>query len=115
MLSIASAESSPAGRPGGASAALPPGPECQLLVVFAPRRAVVELWRPLGDVRLGALRLDERRHGLLLAQPPRAAAGGLAVGATAAAPNSMWLLDAERLQALDLTDDLLAICAAAGA
>ena len=82
-------------------------PHTPLLVIYAPRRAVVELWEPHSLARLGSVACSTQL-GLLLAQPVRrrhSGAGGGAGGHVAA--NRCMLLDASTLVLADLTDILL--------
>ncbi|PRW57579.1 Rab3 GTPase-activating non-catalytic subunit [Chlorella sorokiniana] len=82
-------------------------PRSPLLVVYAPRRAVVELWEPHILSRLGSVACSTQL-GLLLAQPVRrqhGSAGGSRAGAPP--PNRCMLLDACTLTLTDLTDVLL--------
>ncbi len=79
-----------------------------LLVIYAPRRAVVELWEPHSLSRVGSVACSTQL-GLLLAQPVRrqhgGSGGGMARGSRA--PNRCMLLDACSLTLTDLTDILL--------
>lgn len=82
-------------------------PGSPLLVIYAPRRAVVELWEPHSLSRLGSVACSTQL-GLLLAQPARrqhSSGGGAGCGRPA--PNRCMLLDACTLTLTDLTDVLL--------
>ncbi|EFN57078.1 hypothetical protein CHLNCDRAFT_143843 [Chlorella variabilis] len=78
-----------------------------LLVVYAPRRGVVELWEPQSLTRVGSVRCPAQL-GLLLQQPTRRDSGpGSAAGPAAPfPPNRCLLLDAAALTLHDLTGPL---------
>ena len=79
------------------------------LVVYAPRRGVIEVWRPHAGVRLGSLQVlqQQQQHGVLLQQPalPVVAVAGQAH--TPAwrrfQPNRCWMLDLKALEIDELT------------
>ena len=82
-------------------------PGSPLLVIYAPRRAVVELWEPHSLSRLGSVACSTQL-GLLLAQPARRQhSSGGGAGGGRPAPNRCMLLDACTLTLTDLTDVLL--------
>lgn len=83
------------------------------VVVYAPRRAAVELWQPHSGRRVAAIRYHSQR-GVLLQQPVwRARQAGPAVGQSAVGagqlyePNAVCMLDLESLQLVDLVPALL--------
>ena len=82
------------------------------LVVYAPRRGVLELWQPRSGARAAALRC-ESKYGILLQQPALAAAAADGLGGAAAGGgallNRCWMLDAERSELLDLTPQLASL------
>ncbi|GAB4818165.1 hypothetical protein N2152v2_005211 [Parachlorella kessleri] len=108
------------------------------VVVYAPRRAAVELWQPHSGRRAAAVRYQSQ-HAVLLQQPirppqqtgpqagPRSSTGIAELsaahnaaareatwleasgGAAVLASNSVWMLDLESLQLLDLRKLLLGL------
>ena len=102
------------------------GAQQAYVVVYAPRRAAVELWEPASGRRVAAARYPSP-HGLLLQMPawragraaglpapavPAAAGGGLGPGGGAWAgpryePNSVWMLCLKSLRLVDLGPLLL--------
>ena len=86
--------------------------EPALLVVFAPRRGAVELWRARAGVRIGSIPTATQR-AMLLTQPalPVAPEAGKASAPSWRAhhPNACWLLDLETLELTDLTPALTAL------
>ncbi|KAI3434710.1 hypothetical protein D9Q98_002771 [Chlorella vulgaris] len=84
------------------------GRDGHLLVIYAPRRAVVELWEPLSLTRLGSVPCTTQL-GMLLQQPARRNAAPAPAAHLAAAPflpNRCLLLDATALTLTDLTASL---------
>jgi hypothetical protein len=84
------------------------GRDGHLLVIYAPRRAVVELWEPLSLTRLGSVPCASQL-GMLLQQPVRRNAAAVPAAHLAAAPflpNRCLLLDATALTLTDLTASL---------
>jgi hypothetical protein len=84
-----------------------------LLAIYAPRRAVVELWRPLAGERLGAALAP--RRGLLAAAPAPPAPRRPGAGATARRrprPNAVWMLDLEALALREISGELAALALA---
>jgi len=78
-----------------------------LLVVFAPKRGAVELWRAHAGVRIGLV--PTRTHkGVLMQQPALPAAMGAGLGGAwrRYQPNACHLLDLESLDFVDLSRSL---------
>jgi hypothetical protein len=87
-----------------------------LLAIYAPLRAVVELWRPLAGERLGAA--PAPRRGLLAAAPAPPAPRRPGAGAAARRrprPNALWMLDLEALALREIGGELAALARAAAA
>lgn len=80
-----------------------------LLVLFAPKRGAVELWRAHAGVKLGSVPVATQR-GLLLQQPalPVVPSGAeqRGPGWKEHRPNACWLLDLEALELVELTSQL---------
>lgn len=80
--------------------------EAAFLIVYAPRRGVIEVWRPHAGVRIGSLPNAPER-GVLLQQPamPTAATGGLLHQGCwrGFQPNGCWIVDLDALQLIELT------------
>jgi transposase InsO family protein len=96
---VAGAPGAPGGGGGGAA-------QEALLAVYAPRRGVVELWRPLRGERLGSLAAPQ--HGVLMQQAARPAPAAAAAGGRFLL-NSCWCLDLVSLEMRDLTPELTAL------
>jgi Rab3 GTPase-activating protein regulatory subunit N-terminus len=86
-----------------------------LLVVFAPRRGVVELWKPHSGVRVGSISAPVPQRGVLLEQPAVPSSlvntrGQMQFSSSQSwrsfHSNSCWLLNLETLELVNLTDKL---------
>jgi hypothetical protein len=90
-----------------------------LLVVYAPRRGVVELWKPHSGVRVGSISTSVPQKGVLLEQPavpqslvgikmssPLSSSGSSYQSWRSFHSNSCWMMDLESLDLVNLTDKL---------
>ena len=86
-----------------------------LVVIYAPRRGVVELWRIVDGVRIGSV-AGAPLHGVLMSQPAVPSLSKTKTkeqqhGWKAMEPNACWIMDLQTLELRDLTpefDHLLA-------